>query len=74
MSRIQLAEYSDREMSIWHLEDNSNRYNLVFNKSARTWTLARLLDDFGDSQEVVGVYTKAPEDLLKRCGIGRLIG
>ena len=74
MSRIHLAEFSDREMSIWHLEDASNRYNLVFNKSARTWTLSRLLDDFGDSQEVVGVYTKAPADLLKRCNIGKLIG
>jgi hypothetical protein len=74
VSRIQLAEYSDREMSIWHLEDNSSRYNLVFNKAARTWTLARLLDDLGDSQEVVGVYDKAPADLLKRCNIGKLIG
>jgi len=72
--RIQVAEYSDREISIWHLEDTHNRYNLTFKKSERTWTLERLLDDLGDNVEIVGVYDKSPADLLKQCNIGKLIG
>jgi hypothetical protein len=69
--RIQVAEYSDREISLWHLEDHCDRYNLTFKKDARTWTLERLL---GDDMEVVGVYDSAPSELLKRCNIGKLIG
>jgi hypothetical protein len=72
--RIQVAEYSDREMSIWHLEDSCNRYNLTFKKSNRTWILERVLDDFGGNIEIIGVYDSAPSELLKRCNIGKLIG
>lgn len=71
MPRIQVAEYSDREMSLWYLEDNCDRYNLTFKKDVRTWTLERL---DGDDAKIIGIYDKAPSDILKRCNIGKLIG